>query len=61
MEFIKDNLFDNHYTAPDGYLIARKDDESITTDSIWLGATDSIENYEIIEKPKEIEDGKSSI
>lgn len=58
MEMIKDLLHEGHYTVTEGYLIARKDDHSITTESLWLGRTDSIENYEAIEKPKDEEGNK---
>lgn len=55
MEMIKDLLHEGHYTVIDGYLIARKDDHSIITESLWLGKTDSIGNYEVIEKQKDEE------
>ncbi len=55
MEMIKDLLHEGHYTVAEGYLIARKDDHSVATESLWLGRTDSIENYEVIEKPKDEE------
>lgn len=56
MEMIKDTLHEGHYTVTEGYVIVRKDDHSVQTGSLWLGKTDSIENYEVIEKPIEKEE-----
>lgn len=35
----------NHYKAPDGY---RYEKDCITTDELWLGVNDSIENWTLI-------------
>ena len=35
----------NHYKAPDGY---RYEKDCITTDELWLGIKDSIENWTLI-------------
>ena len=35
----------NHYKAPDGY---RYEKDCITTDELWLGINDSIENWTLI-------------
>lgn len=35
----------NHYKAPDGY---RYEKDCITTDELWLGINDSIENWKLI-------------
>ena len=53
MEMIKDNLHEGHYTVEGNYVIVRKNDHSIFTKSLWLSNIDSIENYEVIEEPKE--------
>lgn len=59
MEMIKDNLHEGHYMVEGNYVIARKDDHSIFTKSLWLSSIDSIDNYEVIDEPveKEVEDG----
>lgn len=40
-----DNSMSNHYKAPDGY---RYEKDCITTDELWLGINDSIENWTLI-------------
>lgn len=40
-----DNRMNNHYKAPDGY---RYEKDCITTDELWLGINDSIENWTLI-------------
>ena len=35
----------NHYKAPEGY---RYEKDCITTDELWLGINDSIENWTLI-------------
>lgn len=56
MEMIKDTLHEGHYTVAEGYVIVRKDEHSVQTESLWLGKTDIIDNYEVIEKPIEKEE-----
>ncbi len=40
-----DNSMNNHYKAPIGY---RYEKDGITTDELWLGINDSIENWRLI-------------
>lgn len=40
-----DNSMNNHYKAPDGY---RYEKDCITTDELWLGINDNIENWRLI-------------
>ena len=51
MKMIK--VSEGHYTAPSGYQIVSKIDDTIRTDSIWLGKNDTIENYKLEEEVQE--------
>lgn len=52
---IKDELHEGHYLAEEGKVIVPKEREndSIKTESIWLGEFDNIDNYEEIDEPDE--------
>ena len=55
---IQDKEHDRHYLAEQGKVIVPKNRENNEngSKSVWLSPFDSIENYEEIDEPKEIEE-----
>ena len=53
----QDKKYPNHWTSDEGKIIVKKElqegEEQIKTTSIWIGSSDSIDNYKEVEDTEE--------
>ena len=61
----QDKKYPNHWTSDEGKIIVKKElqegEEQIKTTSIWIGSSDSIDNYKEVEDTEEQKDAGKSV